>query len=122
MEKRLRICAEAAADLAGYQAANLGGKATDEAQEVARQLTDAIFQFEASCHQYAEADLAEADTSIRRMEQFTSSQEVKMAAGEPFLFMDRGQFTAAQTILDRAGGLLKSGDPGFSGCDNAWMA
>ena len=115
MEKRLRIAGEASADLAAYRAAQLGHLATEALQETERALAKALEEFAASCREYAEADVASADQDLRHMEQFTREQEAKLAAKETFLFMDRSQFTRAQEVVDRAAGLMPTGDGRVAG-------
>jgi len=110
MQKRLGIYAEASAALAEYKKAGLGDLATDDLKQVAALLENALVQFESSCRQYAEQDLRDADAAIGRLEQFIREQDVNMASKETFLFPERDQIGNAQEIVDRAAGLLKTGD------------
>lgn len=115
MEKRLAIYAEAAPALAEYRKANLSDKATAELQQVAGELDAALNDFIASCREYADAAVADADTRIRRMEEFARTQETRMAAKEEFLFLSRDEMGYAQSAMDRAAGLLKAGDVRLAG-------
>jgi hypothetical protein len=115
MQKRLGIYAAAAAALAAYRQANLGVQETDELRQIAADLETALRQFVESCVQYADQDLAGADSAIQGLEEFVREQEVHMAAAEPVLFPDRFSLESAQGILDRAARLAKNDDPRLTG-------
>ncbi|MBP7829180.1 MAG: hypothetical protein KA248_04610 [Kiritimatiellae bacterium] len=110
MRKRLGIYGEAAAALEEYKKANLGALATDELKQAAAMLDNALVQFQSSCRQYADQDLRDADAAIGHLEQFIREQDTRMAAKEAFLFPERDLIGNAQSIVDRAAGLMKTGD------------
>lgn len=114
MQKRLAIYAEASAVLAAYRQANLGALETDELREMALNLETAVRQFGESCVEYADRDLAEADTRLGQLEAFVREQDAHMAAAEPILYPERRTLETVQAVLDRAAGLVKTGDSRFS--------
>jgi len=110
MQRRLGLYAEAAAALAEFRQAAPGDLADDELKQAAALLQTALSQFEASCRRQAEQDLRDADAAIGRMEQLARAQGAKVAAKEPFSFLDREQLAHAQAVVDRSAGLFRPGD------------
>ncbi|MFH1707103.1 MAG: hypothetical protein ABIF71_04205 [Planctomycetota bacterium] len=115
MAGRLRIYIDARAVLQEYKKSAGAQPVGAELQEMVDTLAKMVGDFEKSCVQYADRDLAGADTKLKYFEDFVKEQETKMAAKESFLFGNKDELTQIQVIINRGAGLVKPDDSRLAG-------
>ena len=111
MQRRLEIYSKAAATLTEFRQAHFGGMPTVELQQLALDIESALRRFGLSCLEHADAQLADADVTVGRMERFVAEQNLRLARAQPIDLLDRNKLDTLDATLARAARLVRSDDP-----------